>query len=145
MIYYHGTNKENANRILKNGFKIGTYFTWDLHSALVFGGQYIFGVYFPDLNIADYWEYRNKEIITPNKILFLRRFDVECLYDNDIDRIAIDRNDILKENENTVFCENCKGTGQMNPSRKYAWYESTDLIVCPICKGHGYIQESEEK
>ena len=47
-IYYHGTTEDNAQIILKKGFKKGTYFTWDLHSALVMGGMWVFAIYFED-------------------------------------------------------------------------------------------------
>ncbi len=58
-VYYHGTTKENAETIQKQGFKKGTYFTWDLHSALVMGGMYVFGLFDDKSPEKSYWEWIN--------------------------------------------------------------------------------------
>lgn len=43
-IFYHGTTEENAQSILKEGFRIGTWFAAHLEDALAFGGPYVFRV-----------------------------------------------------------------------------------------------------
>jgi len=46
-LFYHGTTKENAEKILKSGyFKEYTYFANHLEDALEFGGDYVFFVWF---------------------------------------------------------------------------------------------------
>lgn len=144
-VYYHGTSKENADLIIKEGFKEGTYFTWDLHSALVMGGMYIFGIFFEDKDISNYWEWRNSKVIHPDKILYLRKFDVECLYDNEIESgKATHKNHKKYFKEffkiDVIFCEKCKGRGQLNNQPKYGGWGKEKCIVCPDCKGHGCLE-----
>ena len=43
-IWYHGTTKVNAKKILKEGFKKGTYFADHLEDALYYGGNNVFEV-----------------------------------------------------------------------------------------------------
>ena len=45
-IWYHGTTKENSESILREGFRLSTYFARGLDSALCYGGPYVFGVWF---------------------------------------------------------------------------------------------------
>ena len=130
--YYHGTNKKNANKILKTGFKPGTYFTWDLHSALTMGGKYVFGIYFSDKKPKkDYWEWRNIKTIGPQKILYLRKFQIQCLYDNQKEQ---EKMSFAWKKEyygkNIVHCENCRGQGQINPVPlpPYKNWKKTDLL-----------------
>ena len=121
-IYYHGTTEANPRTILKKGFKKGTYFTWDLHSALVMGGMWVFAVYFKDKDpTKSYWEYITPKLIKKNKILYLRKFDVECIYDNEDENIKL-REIMLKENrgKDVILCKACSGRGQLNESQNLA-------------------------
>lgn len=43
-VWFHGTNKNNIDKIRKNGFKIGTYFARHMEDAVKFGGPYVFSV-----------------------------------------------------------------------------------------------------
>lgn len=43
-IWFHGTNKANAESILKEGFRPDTWFAAHLEDALAFGGNYVFEV-----------------------------------------------------------------------------------------------------
>ena len=44
-IWFHGTNKKNANAIIKTGyFKAGTYYAKHLEDAIGYGGLHIFEV-----------------------------------------------------------------------------------------------------
>lgn len=43
---WHGTNKQNADKIKKEGFNEGSYFARHLEDALTFGGLYVFRVEF---------------------------------------------------------------------------------------------------
>jgi len=154
MIYYHGTTEENAKNILEKGFNKETYFTWDLHSALQMGGMWIFSIYFAHLDIKNgHWEYRCEENISPDRILYLRKFSIDCLYDNDEAQTAV-RRDTVKElycashplNKvvavDIIFCEYCKGLGQMNSPYPYSNSlkdKNYSIVVCPKCKGYGYL------
>ncbi len=141
-VYYHGTSKENANIILKEGFKEATYFTWDLHSALVMGGIHIFAIYFPDKEIIDYWEWISDKVISAKEILYYRVFTVECIYDNEDAREAVTKlNHIKERGKDIIHCTKCKGHGQLNKVYEYvAWRKDDKLIVCDICKGFGCLQ-----
>ena len=63
-IYFHGTNKESANKILKNGFKKGTWFADHLEDALEFGGNHIFQVVIDVIGKRSY----NWQVCIINKI-----------------------------------------------------------------------------
>lgn len=145
-VYYHGTNKENADIILKEGFKEGTYFSWDLHSALAFGGMHILAVYFPDKEIKDYWEWISDKIIPAEEILYYRIFTVECVYDNEDAREVLTKlNNIERRGEDVIHCTKCKGRGQLNKVYEYiAWRKNDKLIVCDICKGFGCLQPNKK-
>jgi len=140
-VYYHGTTKENAESILETGFKEGTYFTWDLHSALMMGGMYVFGIYFEDKDHTKYWEWITPDPINKDKILYLRKFDVDCLYDNDKEANKIKHINHLEYFDRPVrFCWKCNGRGQLNEPAKYGGFSSEPCIVCPDCKGHGALE-----
>ncbi len=51
MIWYYGTTKENAESILAEGFRAGTYLGEGIGDVLEFGGEYIFEVAIP----ASWW------------------------------------------------------------------------------------------
>ena len=143
-IYYHGTSKENSELILKNGFQPLTYFTWDLHSALVMGGMYIFGIYFDDKDISDYWEWRNTEIILPERILFFRKFSIDCIFDNEVEERKMREKFLIERHGNSVkYCSKCKGNGQLNELKPYE--KNHDIIVCPKCGGFGCIKKNNKK
>lgn len=44
MIWFHGTDQKAAQKILKTGFKKGTYFAAHLEDAIEFGGDHVFEV-----------------------------------------------------------------------------------------------------
>ena len=80
-IWYHGTNKENSELILKNGFKKGTYFANHLEDAIGFGGKYVFEVALL-MDKKNYWEWITPIIISKNKIIRLKIY-------NDIKKIEL--------------------------------------------------------
>ena len=136
-VYYHGTNKENAELILKQGFREWTHFTWDLHSALVMGGMYIFGIYFPDLDITQNWQWRNPERIPPHQILYLRKFSIDCIYDNDITMGEVNRIFLQEQHGGILFCEKCNGRGGLNKAPNYGGWGNDSSILCEACGGFG--------
>ena len=46
IICYHGTTPENAESILKEGFRAGSYFAYRVEDSLAYGGPYLFAVAF---------------------------------------------------------------------------------------------------
>jgi len=147
-VYYHGTTEANALIISKKGFKKGTYFTWDLHSALVMGGMWVFGVYFEDKDPNSYWEYITPKLINKNKILYLRKFDVQCIYDSEDEQAKI-RDINAKEywKQNVIQCKSCRGKGQLNEAPKYGGWKdpSYKIQVCEVCGGHGCLKPNGKK
>jgi hypothetical protein len=140
-IYYHGTTKEKADLILKSGFKEGTYFTWDLHSALVMGGMYVFGIWFKDKSPEkSYWEYITSTKIPKSRILYLKKFSVKNIYGNPKEDRKIKQyyND-EHFGRKTKFCTKCDGHGQLNKAPEYGgWHHKNyKVIVCSNCNGHG--------
>lgn len=71
-IWYHGTNEENAERILINGFKEGTFFAKHLEDAVGYGGEYVFEVYLT--TSCEYWEYVSDDIVSTENIVGLKKY-----------------------------------------------------------------------
>jgi hypothetical protein len=84
-IYFHGTTKENAAKILIEGFNIGTYFATHLETALKFGGENIFFVEFDKerFNGPVGWQFHIRERVPPAKIKKLVRYIPEVIYKSD--------------------------------------------------------------
>ncbi len=146
-IYYHGTNKRTADLILKEGFRIGTYFTWDLHSSLIMGGKWVFGVYFIDKDPSNsYWEFITPKLISREEILFLRKFDIKCIFDNELKNQEICLLNFKEDHgDNISLCDECKGKGQLNTAPKYKGWKKSFLIVCPECKGFGFLNKNRKE
>lgn len=74
-IVYHGTNEANAKKILKHGFKIGTYFATHLEDSLGFGGNYVFEVAFPSSAIPKgTWQFTTVQQLPPRLIVQLTKY-----------------------------------------------------------------------
>lgn len=69
---YHGTNKENALRIMKEGFVVGTHFAHHLEEALEFGGSWVFRVKLEDKPLG--WQFLNEKHISPERIERLTQY-----------------------------------------------------------------------
>ena len=79
-IIFHGTpDKKTADRILKTGFKKGTYFARHLEDSLEFGGKYIF--YVVMLVNGDDWQIVSDKI-SPSAITRLVNINPKELYSN---------------------------------------------------------------
>lgn len=72
-IKFHGTNKINALKIIKNGFLKGTQFASHLEDSLEFGGSWVFMVKFPN-NTTDSWQFVCKRKINPKRIFRLTQY-----------------------------------------------------------------------
>lgn len=87
-ILYHGTDEKTADKILKEGFSKYTYFAKNMHNALRFGGKYVFEVVFEDNEAPIWfsgefcWQYRNKEVIPPERIVALHKIEETILLEN---------------------------------------------------------------
>jgi len=87
-ILFHGTSKENADRILIEGFQPYTYFAKNLRDAINMGGEYVFFVMFEHKITPEWfenfrcWQIRNKHHIPPNKIVSLKRYSVDSIFNN---------------------------------------------------------------
>ena len=85
-MYYHGTSKENADKILESGyFEQWTYFADNLADAIGYGGNYVFAVWFePDEKNFTHsdWQFRCKENKSVKDIGYFTRYEREVLMDN---------------------------------------------------------------
>ena len=96
-IIYHGTNKTNANKILKYGFLIGTYFAIHLEDAIGYGGLYIFEVAYPSrlISSVEQWQLKTTIAIPPNMIVKLTKYNKSSVLLNKPNL----RNNILLSNQ----------------------------------------------
>ena len=137
-IMYHGTTKENAERILKDGFSEGTYFARHLEDSLYMGGDYIFEVYFKETP-NEYWEYVSSENIPTSRIRTYYKLKAKLLWHNKDCEQEIRKCNIKEDYDNTiVFCEECDGKGQMEYYPPFMrWRDIQKVTVCKKCSGHG--------
>lgn len=88
-IVYHGTSKENAEKILRDGFKKYTYFAKNLRDAIGFGGGYVFEVVLKHNHNPEWfehfrcWQTMNKEHISPDKIVSLKKYSEKEVFVNE--------------------------------------------------------------
>ena len=79
-IVYHGTDEATAKKILKTGFKPGTFFALHLEDSIGFGGTYIFEVAVESHRIPHTgnfdrdWEFRNSDTVPPSQIVELKHY-----------------------------------------------------------------------
>lgn len=72
---YHGTTKENYDTILLKGFRVGSYFAYNLADSLTFGGPWVFQVAFdsdrfnPSAEPDDHWQFHTQEHIPADRIV----------------------------------------------------------------------------
>lgn len=72
---YHGTTKENYDIIQQDGFKVGSYFAWNLADSLEFGGPWVFQVAFEEERFNNMddpnsnWQFHTREIIPSDRIV----------------------------------------------------------------------------
>lgn len=150
-IWYHGTTKQNAQSILKNGFKKHTYFTWDLAAALTMGGDYVFAVFFPGKDTSTYWEIITTRKILPSKILHCYKFKSEEVFVNSKAILETGKIEEFKKiyGKNISLCKSCKGTGEQGikkvlqylPRKMQGGYGK----ACVSCSGFGYLRKNGKK
>lgn len=87
-ILFHGTTKEKADKILKEGFKPWSYFSKDLAEALMYG-DYVFEVLFEHKYSPTWfehfrsWQIKNRKHISPTQIITLRKYSSEEVFANE--------------------------------------------------------------
>lgn len=86
-ICFHGTTKENAIKILDEGFNVGTFFAEHLEDALAFGGDYVFYVRFEESGFKGpvEWQFHLRDRVLQDKIWKLMRYSKELLLEMNID------------------------------------------------------------
>jgi len=75
IIAYHGTTRTNAESIAEKGFRVGTYFAYDIDDALYFGGPFVFAAKFQASGfrgLSDGWQFHLRDPLSPKSILWLR-------------------------------------------------------------------------
>jgi len=99
-IVYHGTNKENAEMILKEGFKPGTYFAKNLAEALMYGGGHVFEVLMKHKHDPYWfehfrcWQISNKNHLPISKIITLRVYSRKDIFADESIRKEVGRRGI---------------------------------------------------
>ena len=136
---------------MKNGFAQYTYFTPYLDTALSYGGRYVFAVYF-EKDPSTYWEWRNEQIIPPERITHTKKYSFKVLQFNKSRAEEMHRAQLISENSSKVVCPKCSGYGELRVEKyKYrhvfeigggAFKSRKDpIVMCDQCSGHGVIGE----
>lgn len=80
-IVYHGTDEATAKKILKTGFKPGTFFALHLEDSIGFGGNYIFEVAVesatlpkPSKKLGTDWEFIATDRVPPTQIVEVKHY-----------------------------------------------------------------------
>ena len=72
MIWYHGTNAEAAQQIMREGFRPGTNFASHLEDALGYGGLHVFDVALREPRGEERWQWDCLEAVPPESIVRYR-------------------------------------------------------------------------
>lgn len=98
-IVYHGTTKEKAEKILREGFKPWSYFAKDLCEALMYG-NYVFEVAMEHKHAPKWfehfrcWQIKNRKQILPTQIISLRIYSREEVFVNKSIRKEVGKRDL---------------------------------------------------
>ena len=82
---WHGTNQQNAEKIISEGFRVGTWFAHHLEDALMFGGNFVFKAEFVSDKFhpgdkGDEWQFHIAEAILPKNIVSLVEYTERTLF-----------------------------------------------------------------
>lgn len=80
-ICYHGTTKDNADKILNEGFQADSWFAASLQDALSYGGLYVFQVVF-DFDEAPSWQFHCLEPVPADRIVGLQAYTRRVIMEN---------------------------------------------------------------
>jgi hypothetical protein len=89
VLCYHGTTKDKADLILREGFKPDCWFSKHMEDAVNFGGNTILTVEFERKLLPKGWQFHVLEAIPPDRIKDARQID--ALYHKPVDK------ELLKE------------------------------------------------
>lgn len=146
-IWYHGTLKEKADAILASGFfKAGTFFAANMESALHYGGDHIFEVFFPE-SPSDYWEWVCPEPVpVKGRVVLLFRVDPEVLYHDPAVEMEACQPSLLEHPLGTRICEVCQGKGQLETLPPFSRWRGSRCTCtpCKVCEGYGVIPRPYE-
>lgn len=103
-IVYHGTDEATAKKILKEGFKPGTFFAIHLEDSLGLGGNYIFEVAVesaalpkPDKKLGTDWEFIATDRVPPSQIVELKHYPkAKSIMENKVLGEAVFRSNLPK-------------------------------------------------
>lgn len=145
VVWFHGTTKENADIILREGFRPGTFFGKHMEDALHFGGGYIFEVYFAEAP-STYWEWCNDETIPPSEIRVLINVRPEVVFwarsSSDVGRRMcqqhLDEDAREHDQDSYTICDVCDGRGQLEEYPPlHRWRDRGKVTTCTKCGGYG--------
>lgn len=101
---YHGTKfKKNADKILKEGFNAGCFFSYDLNDAYSYGGKYVFMVVFIKTELPKHWQVRCLNKIPPNRISSIIRYSHSVIFQNKKIKNAVFSNSLEFPDENKPY------------------------------------------
>ena len=98
-ILFHGTTKEKAEKISKEGFNPWSYFAKDLAEALMYG-DYIFEVLWKHDCAPEWfehfrsWQIKNRKHIPITRIITLRKYSREEIFANEKIRDEVGRRNL---------------------------------------------------
>lgn len=140
---FHGTSAENAAKILKHGFKPGTYFARGLETAIGFGGDHVFWVLFEvnpfERACDDSWQVVISNRIPASQIVYLKIYSSQTSYYSAKASHRL-RTLVLQEEHGpkAELCSTCDGNGELGSTDPLGnWTPQGDCIVCPTCDGEG--------
>lgn len=152
-MYFHGTSAENAAKIIKHGFKPGTYFARDLSNSLAFGGDHVFWVLFEENPFEhaddDAWQVVIRDSVPPSMIVYLRIYSVQTTYYNaEVSRRL--RTLVLRQEYGPAadLCSNCDGAGELghdDHAGEFVPQVPGECTVCPTCDGDGSLAAKQSR
>ena len=143
-IMFHGTTKERAEKILKYGFRKGTFFATHLEDSLHMGGNYIFEVFF-NIQPTLYWEYVCKQPISSKRIRSCYRLLPKLIFHSEECEKNIKINNLKEEfGKKVELCKKCFGRGQLEYYPPFTPRKDFKITVCPKCFGYGYRKIKKE-
>ena len=135
---YHGTNQENSEAILQEGFRSGTYFAMNMADALFMGGPYVFTVFVDQDFDPNVWQKRFDHTIEPHAIVLLIHMPPTLIHWNPQTRTAVNRAEVKKAGRE--FCESCGGRGQLE-NYPPLYRGGMACTSCDDCGGHGFTKD----
>jgi len=137
-LWFHGTIEENVESILREGFRIGTYFGRHLEDAIHMGGEWVFEVFF-EKDPGPSWQACNFDrVVPPTDIHSLIRYEPTLLHWNETIPPRLKAAYYLREGNGHTVCPTCEGRGQLESYPPLTrWRDMKKITVCEDCGGYG--------